>query len=149
MIKQPKKPADLKALCIVFLLWSALSLAENVQRWGVTSVAGVTTYSVPVDFGSFGFLASIGLWRLAPPARTFARVLTWYWLVGSVLLFFQVFPARFLIVTSNSDFLAGVPTNILRAFVVPFFLAQLWQLYTLRRPHIRALFAPASKQSKP
>ena len=147
MSSQFAKPFELKALCLAFLLWSVLSLTANIQRWpGPVSDGTTTSYSYPLDLGVFGFLAAIGLWRLSPAGRTFGLVLTWYWLIGSFLLFFELFPTRNFQVTSQSDFLATVPKGFLRTFVIPFFFVQLWQLHVLRRPDIRALFYPASDQ---
>lgn len=148
MPERAQKPPELKALCLAFVLWSALSLAASALRWsGPVTVGDETSYSFPIDFGVFGFLAAIGLWRLSRTGRVFALVLTWYWLAGSVLLFFELFPTKYVRVTSNTDFLAAVPRGFLRAFVVPFFLLQLWQLRALTRPTLRALFDMSAANS--
>jgi hypothetical protein len=133
-----------------------LSLVQSSVKWPDPSVPDNVSFSYEFDFGTLGILAAIGLWFLFRAGRTMALLLTWYWLLGSAFLFFKLFPVTIggLSFTATiGDYLTNIPQNILRACVVPFFLIQVWQLHTLKRPHIRALFglpvAEPSPEPKP
>jgi len=141
MNHRPPRPVEIKLLCLAFVVWSALSVAVNVPRWWTVSPSGTVEYNFVFDFGSFAFLAAIGLWRYSPTGRKWALVFTWYWLIGSALLFLQLFPTQHISVTPAGDFLANVPRGFLRVFVVPFFLVQFWQRRTLNRPEIKAFYS--------
>jgi hypothetical protein len=148
MSERPQTQVRIKLLSVAFLIWGLLSIAVNVPRWRIDSWSGGTQHNFVLDFGSLGVVAALGLWRHSSAGRKFALVLTWYWLFGAVALFFRVFPIAYLTVTPTTDFLANVPKSVLRAFVLPFFLVQLWQLYTLRRPDVIALFTRPARKPK-
>jgi hypothetical protein len=155
MRNQPPRPWELKVLIALFVVWSGLRIWENVHRWGWASALGeVYTWdaSVPgesegighgqnVDWVIFALLAALGLWRYWPAGRFFALCLTWCWWIGSALLIPQVFHLR-VGLRSGEPILPEVPEAFLRWAVGPFFLLQLWQYLTLRRPDIKALFYP-------
>ena len=137
---QPARPKALKILGYLFLLWSVLTIALNLHQSWFAYASRTSEFTFHFDLGAGGFLATIGLARLSRLGRYFALVLTCYWLIGAGLLFLELYPVGRIKVTSTSDFLAHVPKAFLRIFVVPFFFTQLWQLYTLQRGDIRALF---------
>jgi hypothetical protein len=146
MTNPPPRPTELKLLCFAILLWSALSIAAQVPHWQTIVTHSSDEYTINFDLGIFGFLAAIGLWRFSSLGRRFAVVITWYWLIGSVFLFLELFGLRFFGITfhasSTTHFFAGTPRSVLRALVIPFFFSQVWQISALRRPHLLALFAP-------
>jgi len=142
------RPPVLEVLCALFVFWSALTLLACIPHWQYFADDTGSSFNMQMDLGVFAFVAAIGLWHFSSACRTFAIVLTWYWIVGAGLLFFELFPVSSVLpgfkvtftVVSNSDFLQTVPVGLLRVLVVPFFLVQIWQLKTLKRPEFKALY---------
>jgi hypothetical protein len=145
MSERPPRPLQLKLLCLAYFTWSFLTLLADIHRW-TNSPQEEAGFQFTSDIGMLGFPVAFGLGSYSPTAFSVARFLNWYWLLGSVLLFFQVFPMGGIKVTP-SDFLANIPSLALRIFVIPFFLAQLWQRHVLKRPEMRALFQGPSTPS--
>jgi hypothetical protein len=138
MNERPPKPLELKLLCLAYLAWALVILAGTAPQWmSASDPQGNGNWSMDATI-LLALFATIGLWRLWPAGRGVALFLSWFWLVASTFLFVQLFPMAHL--TATSDFLAALPRGFLRVFIIPFFLAQIWQLRTLHRPHIRALF---------
>jgi hypothetical protein len=116
----------------MFLFWSAFFLLTDPPHETNPSPLEHVYYINPF---SFAFLISIGIWRRWAVARYLGIAFTWLWLIGAVGLFLQLFPMSFLKV-SGPPILENFSATALRILIVPFFLAQLWQLRVLKRSDV-------------
>ncbi len=150
MPSQPPPPWELKVIARLFLLWGALVVWSNVLSWGPTGAFGEwQDHAWTLDPSALVvFPVAIGLWFRWPVSRFLGVYLSLYWAIGALLVLNDVFRI-------NPDFhhsppiLPHIHPDLLRATVVPFCLIQFWQYFTLKRPHIKALFHPPVRAQLP
>lgn len=134
-VQEAQAGGDLKVLCVLFLFWSALVILLDPPRWENSP----ESHRLVTDPSHFVFLISIALWVRWPAGRFLAVACTWFHLLCAGALFLQVFPVANLGI-HGPRILPNAPTGAVRLLIVPWILALMWQLRTLRRPEIRALF---------
>ena len=133
-MKMSTRPTSLLVVCGLLALWGLLSFYKSAV------LGKITLHSLHLDCGVLALVAAPLLLMKTRAGHWMSVVLTYYWLIGSVLWALQVFPLPGVTITSHSGIPDVLPLMWQRLLVGPFLALQIWQLWVLKRPGIRALF---------
>jgi hypothetical protein len=133
-MKTCTRPTSLLIVCGLLALWGLLAFYKSAV------LGKITLHGSQYDFGVLALVASPLLLVLTRIGRWMAIMLTYYWIIGSVLWALELFPLPVVTVTSHGDTPDILPIMLQRILVWPFLAIQIWELSVLKRPAIRSLF---------
>jgi hypothetical protein len=129
---------DLLIITVMFVFWSVLFILIDTPHVVFTPPA---TYELKANPGCFGALIALALWRRWSLGRVLAIMFSFFFLVGSAAVMLHLFPLSLGgLHVSGPEVQLHAPDAALRVLIVPFFLAQLWQIFVLLRSEVRVLF---------
>ena len=130
-------PVALRVLAWLFVITGVWAIADTI--------VGAFNHRYILNFGVLGLIIGIGLLRLAPAARAWALVLSYFTLVSAaaVAVFVVLAPGEGEFSVFGKSF-GEAPRSAGVALAVVAILVALWQIRVLTKGEVRELFGKSS-----